>query len=96
MLTRAVWRCSMPREDQCPSTIWFNEFDYVKPQLGPVLEHAEPHTPKKKKQELIDGYLTPSTHGKPNELPKENESPKRLDGGFESKQGMTTSLSLKT
>jgi hypothetical protein len=98
VLTRAVWRCPKVklRRDQCQSTIWFNEFDNVKPQLGPAPEPAEPHTPKKKgTQELIDGYLTPSTHRKLNESLKENESSERLDGRFESKQGMA-SLNLKT
>ncbi|CZR50209.1 uncharacterized protein PAC_00081 [Phialocephala subalpina] len=88
------WCCPRvkPRKDQCKSIIWFNEFDNVKPQLGPAPESAEPHTPKKKgTQELIDGYLTPSTHGKLNESLKENESSERLDGRFESKQALSNS-----
>lgn len=98
MLTRAVWRCPVVvRKDQCQDTIiWFNEVDDVKPQLAPALEHAEPHTPKKKEQKLINGYLTPSSRRKPNELLKENESSEGLGGGFESKPGIRTSMSLIT
>jgi hypothetical protein len=98
VLTRAVWKCPKIHlgEGQCKSIIWFNEFDYVKSQLGPAPEPAEPHTPKKKgTQERIDGYLTPSTDRKLNESLKENESSERLDGRFESKQGMA-SLNHKT
>ncbi|KAF8846410.1 kinase-like protein [Acephala macrosclerotiorum] len=88
------WRCPRvkPHRDQCQSIIWFNEFDNVKPQLGPAPESAEPHTPRKKgTQELIDGYLTPSTHGKLNKSLKENESSERLDGRFKSKQALSNS-----